>query len=548
MSPSPTAAHVLVAALQTLGVERVFCVPGESYLAVLDALVGLDPPIEVIVCRHEASAANMAEAHAKLTGKLGVCLVTRGPGATHASVGLHTARQDSTPLLLLIGQVALADRTREAFQEIDYRGFFSPICKWAEELDQPDRVGEFIARAAAIATQGRPGPVALALPEDVLTASVATGPYPRTRPHPAGLSATAAAAIAAALGQADRPLIIAGGSGWGLEGRAALAALTAQTHIPVVLSFRRKDLLDNTDPGYGGDLGLGTNPKLLARIAEADAIMALGARLGENPSQSYGLFTPADTAAKLIHVHPDPEELGRVWPARIAAVADPTQACVALSALLGSPTPSLTAWRDGAHADAVAFRAKVAVGGRVNLSEVFTHLSDRLPADAIVCNGAGNYAAWLHRYLVHRAGGRQLAPTSGAMGYGLPAAIAAKLADPARTVVAVAGDGCFMMAAQELATAAQYRANIVVILVDNGSYGTIRMHQERHYPGRVIGTDLKNPDFVAFAQSFGFVAERVDDTTQFEGALERALGADRPALLHLVTSVDDISPGRRLSA
>ena len=542
-----TAAARLVETLIALGADRVFCVPGESYLAVLDALHDARDRIAVVTCRHEAGAANMAEAYGKLTGRPGICMVTRGPGATHASVGVHTARQDSTPMILLIGQVARADRGREAFQEIEYRAFFGGIAKWADEIDDPARVAEYIRRAWRTALQGRPGPVALALPEDMLSEAVASvSPAVGAAAAPAAADAATLTAIAKRIDAAERPLVIAGGP-WRDDGRRALAQFVTARALPAALSFRRKDALDNDDPAYVGDLGLGPNPRLVEAVRAADLIVALGARLGENPTQGYTLLDPSMTAERLIHVHPDPEELGKVWPAAIAIAADPAVVAAQLAAQAPSK-PRDPAWRDGLRAAYEAWSKPIGVTGDVNLSEVFAHLAEALPTDAIVCNGAGNYAAWLHRFVRHRAGGRQLAPTSGAMGYATPAAIAAKLAEPSRTVVAVAGDGCFLMTGQELAVAAQYEAAIIVLVIDNGAYGTIRMHQERHFPGRVVATDLRNPDFVAYAEAFGFWATRVTRTADFPAALRAARAAGRGALIHIVCDLEDISPGRRLSA
>lgn len=546
--PKQTGARHLVDALVALGADTVFCVPGESYLAVLDALFDVGDRIRVVTCRNEAGAANMAEAYGKLTGRPGICMVTRGPGATHASVGVHTARQDSTPMILFIGQVARADRSREAFQEVDYRAFFGPIAKWADEIDDPARTGEFVRRAFRVAAQGRPGPVALALPEDMLTEEV-EAPALSTG---AGAQRSAADPLAvddliARLSNARRPLIVAGG-GWSADGRANLARLAAKADLPVALSFRRKDALDNDDPHFVGDLGLGPNPALISAVREADLIVALGARLGENPTQGYTLFDPAETAAKLVHIHPDPDELGKVWPAALAIPADANIAAGQIADALMRSAQDRSEWRAPLRAAYEAWTRPVEVSGAVNLSQCFAHMSAALPADAIVCNGAGNYAAWLHRFFRHRAGGRQLAPTSGAMGYGVPAAIAAKIAAPERTVVAVAGDGCFLMTGQELATAVQHDAAIIVIVVDNGSYGTIRMHQERSYPQRTVATDLVNPDFVAFARAFGFWAALVERTEDFPDALAQARACGRGALLHVRASVNDISPGRTLAS
>ena len=543
----PNAAQIIVQALVTNGIDHVFCVPGESYLAVLDALEDAKGSIRLIACRHEAGAANMAEAYGKLTGRPGVCMVTRGPGATHASVGVHTAEQDSTPMLLLIGQVPRGHKGRGAFQEMDHSAVFGSFAKMAAEIDDPSRAAEMMERAVATATQGRRGPVVLALPEDVLTEE-ASGPGPRrVEPAGAGLDPRVLGLIAERLAAAERPVLILGGSGWTAAARAAIGAWLEASHLPAVLSFRRKDLLDNDSPSFIGDLGLGPNPKLIARIKSADLILALGARLGENPTQGYGLLTREETAERLIHIHPGPEEIGRVWPAAVGAVADVAPAALSLAGLKLALRPSWEAWRTAGRADYEAFTRPVAVTGKVNLSEIVAHMTEVLPGDAILCNGAGNFAAWLHRFHRHRAWPTQLAPTSGAMGYGFPAAIAAKLVHPDREVVCVAGDGDFLMTGQELATAVQYGANVVTVVVDNGSYGTIRAHQERRYPGRVSGTDLKNPDFAAYARAFGAWAARVERTEDFPAAFAAARAAESPALIHLIADVEDIAPGRTIT-
>ncbi|MDX2235584.1 MAG: thiamine pyrophosphate-binding protein [Hyphomonadaceae bacterium] len=540
-----TGARRLVDALVAQGVDRVFCVPGESYLPVLDALADVSDAIQLVACRMEAGAANMAEAHGKLTGRPGVCMVTRGPGATHASVGVHTAHQDSTPMLLFIGQIATGDRGRGAFQEVAYEQFFGPIAKWAVELDDAARVHEVVGRAFATALQGRQGPVAIALPEDMLAASVEDAP-PIVHPvAAAGLAPEFVSAVASALSACERPLLVLGGSGWDDASLASIRAFAEGNELPVALSFRRKDLFDNDADCYVGDLGLGPNPKLIQRCRESDLVIAIGARLGENPTQGYTLFTPQETARKLIHVHAGAEELGRVWPARVSAVADVASAAAALRDV--RVPPRWRAWRDAARADYRVWATPGPVTGPVNLGEVVAHLAKVAPADAIVTNGAGNYAAWLHRFYRHRAFRTQLAPTSGAMGYGVPAAIAAKLAHPGREVIALAGDGCFLMTGQELATAVQYGVNIVILVIDNGSYGTIRMHQERTFPGRVSGTDLRNPDFAAYARAFGAWGATVTRTEEFPDAFAQARRAGLPALIHVKTSVEDISPGKTLS-
>jgi acetolactate synthase-1/2/3 large subunit len=548
MTTAPTAARRLVDCLVANDVTHVFCVPGESYLAVLDALHDVRDRIRLISCRHEAGAANMAEAYGKLTGKPGVCMVTRGPGATHAAIGVHTAQQDSTPMILFVGQVARGDLGRGAFQEVDYGQAFGPLSKWAAEIDDADRVAEFVGRAFAVAQQGRRGPVVLALPEDMLVEE-ADGPEPfAVTPARAGLDRETLALIGARLERARKPLLLLGGSGWDELALDTITRWIDVHQMPTVLSFRRKDLIDNGHACYVGDLGLGANPRLLDRFRDADLVIALGARLGENASQGYGLFTPADTARKLVHIHAGPEELGRVWPAAIAAVADTASAALSLATLDPSHSQGWSEWREAARADYEAFTRPIAVGGEVNLSEVVAHMAEALPADAIVCNGAGNFAAWLHRFYRHRGWHTQLAPTSGAMGYGFPAAVAAKLLHPERDVVCFAGDGDFMMTSQELATAVQYEADVVVVVVDNGAYGTIRMHQEKNYPGRISATELKNPDFTAYARSFGAWAVRVERTEDFPAAFAQARAAGGPALIHLRTSVEDIAPGRTITA
>ena len=493
----------------------------------------------------------MAVAHGKLTGRPGVCMVTRGPGATHAATGVHTARQDSVPMSLYVGQVARDQRDREAFQEVDYRAAFGPLAKWAVEIDQADRVVELVQRGFSTAVQGRAGPVVVALPEDMLREAVETAPLlpgvvARAAPDPAFLDA-----LAPRLAKAERPLLVLGGTGWTAPALDGLAAWAGKSGLPVALSFRRKDLMDNAHPAYAGDLGLGPNPRLVERVRAADLILAVGARLGENPTQGYTLFSRRETREKLVHIHPGAEELGRVWPASLATISHCALAAEALAAI-DLPTGRGADQAAAARAEVDAFTAPVSVQGRVNLSEVFTHMAAALGPDAIVCNGAGNFAAWLHRFYPHRRFGTQLAPTSGAMGFGVPAGVAAKIVAPDREVVAVAGDGDFLMTAQEMATAAQYGAAVVFIVVDNGSYGTIRMHQERDYPGRVMATDLANPDFTAYARAFGAWAMRVEETAEFPAALAAACDAagasGLPALIHLVTDVADIAPGRTLTS
>ena len=545
--PANTAARRLVETLVMNGIDRVFCVPGESYLAVLDALADVRDRIEVIACRHEAGAANMAEAYGKLTGKPGVCMVTRGPGATHASIGVHTAHQDSTPMILFVGQIALTDRGRGAFQEVDYREVFGGLAKWATELESPERTVEVVERAFATALQGRMGPVVVGLPEDILHADGGPAPVRPVQPAKAALAPAFVEQVRERLAQAERPLLVLGGSGWTDEASMAIGDWAEQLGLPVALSFRRKDLVSNDRSNYGGDLGLGCNPKLTARVKAADLILAVGARLGENPTQGYTLLDRARTAETLIHIHPGPEELGRVWTPLLSAAADNSLAALALSEI--DPGRTWAAEAAAARADYDGFIQPVQVTGPVNMSEVIRHLAEALPDDAIVTNGAGNFAAWLHRFHRHRARRTQLAPTSGAMGYGYPAALAAKSVHPERDVICIAGDGDYMMTGQEIATAVQYGINAVVVVVDNGTYGTIRMHQETHYPGgaRTIATDLRNPDFVAYAEAFGAFGVRCERTEDFPAALAAARNAGRPALVHLITSAEDIAPGRTIS-
>ncbi len=542
---SDTAARRLVDTLVKNGVDHVFCVPGESYLAVLDALYDVRDKIRLVICRHEAGAANMAEAYGKLTGKPGICMVTRGPGATHASIGVHTAHQDSTPMILFVGQVGMADRGRGAFQEVDYREVFGGLAKWATEIETPARTVEIVERAIATSLQGRMGPVVVALPEDILHEPGGPEPIRAVEPARAALAPATLARIGERLAKAERPMVVLGGSGWTEAAAGALADWAERLGLPVALSFRRKDLIDNRRPCYAGDLGLGPNAKLIQRMKDADLIIAIGARLGENPTQGYSLLDRARTGETLVHIHAGPEELNRVWPTAIAAAADVSLAAEALATL----EPGRT-WTHGpeAHAEFEAFIQPVAVTGAVNMSEIMGVLRDVLPDDAIITNGAGNFAAWLHRFFPHQGSKTQLAPTSGAMGYGVPAAVAAAIVEPKRTVVNIAGDGDFMMLVQELATLVQHDAKAVFVVVDNGTYGTIRMHQERDYPARVSGTDLKNPDFAALGRAFGLDSWRVETTEGFRPALDAALKAKSGGLIHLITSAEDIAPGRTITA
>jgi acetolactate synthase-1/2/3 large subunit len=554
-----TGARLLVDALVTHGVDRVFSVPGESFLAVLDALHDETERIRTIVCRHEAGAANMAEATGKLTGRPGVAIVTRGPGATHASIGVHTAFQDSTPMILLIGQCARDHLDREAFQEIDYRRMFGQMAKWVAQIDDARRIPEYLSHAFHTACAGRPGPVVLALPEDMLTDTCPRAPgAPAFQRVAASPSATQIDRLRELLERAQRPMVIAGGSGWNAQACADLRRFVQAWQLPIGCAFRYQDTIDNDHPNYAGDVGLGINPALAQRIREADLLLVVGPRLGEATTGGYTLLDIPKTRQTLVHVHQGAEELGRVYAADLPIVSGMPEIAAALAALVPRQAPAWQGSADEAHRAYLAWSAPRPMLGEVQLGEIMKQLRTRLPDDAIVTNGAGNYAIWLHRHFSYRQWRTQLAPTSGAMGYGVPAAIAAKSIYPERTVVAFAGDGCFMMSSQELATAMQYGLNVVFIVVNNAHYGTIRMHQERNYPGRTHGTGLTNPDFAAFARSFGAHGETVERTADFLPAFDRCLASGRPALIEIrvpkevstpAATLDDIAEqGRRARA
>jgi len=546
-SKARSGGQIVVDALVGHGVETAFGVPGESFLPVLDGFHERRNKIRFIICRHEAGAANMAEATGKLTGAPGVCFVTRGPGATHAAIGVHTAFQDSTPMILFIGQVGGDFIGREAFQEVDYARMFAPLAKWAAQVDRAERLPEFISRAFHAATSGRPGPVVLALPEDMLGASATVADVPHYQVVQAHPSPGDVAKIRGLLEQAQRPLLVVGGSCWDESAYADLRRFAEANALPVGCAFRFQDHFDNAHANYAGDVGIGINPKLAARVKEADLLLAIGARLGEMTTGGYTLVESPVPKQKLVHVYPGAEELGRVHRGELMVNAASGPMLAALAAM-PAVAPRWKAWTQAARADYEAWTAPRANPGRVQMCEVMAALEARVKPDAIYCNGAGNYTAWVHRFHRHRLPHTQLAPTSGAMGYGVPAAVAAKIRFPGREVIAFAGDGCFLMSAQELATAVQYRANVVFIVVNNGMYGTIRMHQERHYPGRVSGTDLVNPDFAAFARAFGAHGELVEDTAQFAPALERCLAAGKPALIEIRLDPQAITPNTTLDA
>jgi acetolactate synthase I/II/III large subunit len=547
-----TGGEILMQALRRQGVDRVYCVPGESYLPVLDALHDMSD-IAVVSARHEGAAANMAEADGKLTGRPGICFVTRGPGAAHASIGVHTAFQDSTPMILFIGQVARDARDREGFQEVDFRAMFGPLAKWAAEIDDAARIPEYIARAYHVAMSGRAGPVVLSLPEDMLSDTVAAPTYaPLISAAGAAPRAADLIMLAAMLAAAARPLLLVGGSGWTRESCQNLLEFAGRNGLPCVSSFRRQDLIDNRHETYCGHLGLGADAKLTARLKSADLLVAIGSRLGENTTGGYTLLTPPVPQQTLVHIHPDPDELGRVYQPAVSIACGLADFSNGLSMVDVAGKETRAAWLREAREAYVRFSTAPSLDvtaqskNYVDLAAVVGWLSEHLSEDAIVANGAGNYTVWVHRYYRYRRLRTELAPTSGAMGYGFPAAIAAKLRHPDREVVAFAGDGCFLMYPQELATAVQHRANVVTIVVNNGVYGTIRLHQERRYPGRVVATELVNPDFVALARSFGAFGERVETTSAFPGAYRRAVEAGRPAVLELRVDPDQLSPAFRL--
>jgi len=542
-----TGGRILVDALQINGVDTVYCVPGESYLPVLDALHDV-PGIRTYVARHEGAAANMADAYGKLTGRPGICFVTRGPGATHASVGVHTASQDSTPMILFIGQVDTGFAEREAFQEVDYRRMFGGMAKWVTEIQDLTRIPEVLARAFSVATSGRPGPVVVALPEDVLFASGVVQDAPPSRTAQSAPTASDMDAFRALLAQARRPLMVIGGTGWDPQACEDLQAFARACDIPVAAAFRRQDLFDNCAPNYVGQIGLGISPKLAQCVREADLVIAVGTRLSEVTSGGYTLVQSPVPQQTLVHVHADANELGRVYQATLpinSGMRNFAQALAALPALDVQWQSWTRTAREAYMAHSTASVPEIVPNG-VDLSQVVAHLSEVLPADSIISNGAGNYTVWVHRFYRYRQSATELAPTSGAMGYGLPAAIAAKLQHPEREVVCFAGDGCFMMYPQELATAMQYGAAMIVIVVNNGMLGTIRMHQEREYPGRISGTDLRNPDFVALARSFGAYGETVERSEDFPAAFARARAAGVAAVLELRTDPRQITPTARL--
>ena len=543
----PTAARTIVDTLLAQGITHAFGVPGESYLPLIDALRDVEDRLQLITCRHEATAAHMAEATAKLTGQPGVCLVTRGPGATHASIGVHTAMHDSTPMLLLVGQVERAMLGRGAFQEVDYTAMFAPLAKAVFTLHDAARAPEIAAAAIATALSGRPGPVVLVLPEDVLAeASPQAVATPFTAPEPA-LAPADIARLHGLIRDAARPLLWLGGSRWTARSCERIAEAARLLHLPIVTAWRRKDLIDNAHPNFAGEMGLGANPKLVERVRSADLLITVGARLSEVATTGYTLPQPPVPTQTLAMIHPEAAVLAQPYRPALALQATVTHAADALLEVAhifdGEADP---AWAQAARADYERWGQPTTVQSGVNMADVIAHVTATIPEDAIITNGAGNFSAWVHRFHQHRRFHTQLAPTSGAMGYGVPAGIAASILHPGRTVITVAGDGDFLMSGHELATATRYGATPIILVVDNGQYGTIAMHQARDYPGRRYGVDMTNPDFAALAAAYGWWSANITETAAFPPAFAAARASGRPALIALKTDPREIAPGIRL--
>ncbi|MBP1873737.1 acetolactate synthase-1/2/3 large subunit [Ensifer adhaerens] len=541
-----TGGQLVVDALVANGVKRIACVPGESYLAVLDALYDTD--IDVVVCRQEGGAAMMADAWGRLSGEPGICMVTRGPGATNASAGLHVAKQDSIPMILFIGQVQSEAREREAFQEIEYRRAFTEVAKWVGEIDDPARIPEFVTRAFAVATSGRPGPVVLTLPEDMLTRSAdapAAKAYQPVEGHP---GPSQIKTLGALLEGAKRPIAILGGTRWTADSVAEFQRFAERWSLPVGCSFRRQMLFDHLHPNYAGDVGIGINPALAKEIKEADLVLLIGGRFSEMPSSGYTLMDSPYPRQTLVHVHPDASELGRVYRPELPIAASPRDFVAALEGLAPAAEPVWSARTRAMHEAYLKWSTPPETGpGDVQMGPIMNWIEANTPEDTIFTNGAGNYATWVHRFHRFRRYATQAAPASGSMGYGLPAAVAAKHLHPDREVICFAGDGCFLMHGQEFATAVRYRLPIITVVVNNGIYGTIRMHQERDYPGRVSATDLTNPDFAALARAYGGHGETVEKTEEFADAFLRARASGKPAIIEIKLDPEAITPTRTLS-
>ena len=536
--------QILIDNLVAQGCDRIFTVPGESFLAALDALVE-QPAISLITCRQEGGAAYMAEADGKLTGRPGVAFVTRGPGATNASIGIHVARQDSTAMLLLIGDVERGMRDREGFQEVDFLAMFAPLAKWVARIEDAARIPEYVARAYSTAMAGRPGPVVLVLPEDMLRDQSEATDRPKAIPPVQPACAMATTTLMGLLKDAAAPVAIIGGGGWDAAASHHFAHFAARIGLPVAAAFRRQDAIPNSSPVYAGNLGYGPNPKLVERIRAADLLLVVGPRLGEATTDGYTLITPDHPDQILVHVHPDPNELGSVYRADLPICAEMRE----FAELADSWEDEVISFSAGAqaHREWLDWSTPAPTAAPLDLGQVVLAMREAMPADTIVCNGAGNFSGWWHRYWPYGPFPSELAPTNGSMGYGVPAAIAAALRCPDRKVVALAGDGDFLMNGQELATAVQHDAQLILLVIDNNSYGTIRMHQERAFPGRVVGTGLRNPDFAALARAYGAWAETVETTEDFRPALDRALAQTGVRLLHLKTDIEYISNATTLT-
>ena len=539
--------EVLVDQLIVQGVTNAFCVPGESYLAVLDALYLKRKDISLYVARQDGGAAFMAEAYGKATGEVGICFVTRGPGATNASIGVHTAFQDSTPMILFVGQVGGDMVDREAFQEIDYRRMFGQMTKWVAQIDRVERIPEYVARAFQVASSGRPGPVVLALPEDMLVEKVRIEDSERVKRVTHQPSMQSMQEVRSLLELSERPLVILGGGGWSESARRQIEMFAEKNHLPVGCSFRRQDLFDNRHPNYIGDIGIGINPKLASIVKESDLLLVVGARLGEMTTGGYALIEAPTPKQKLIHIHPGIEELGRVFQASVMINSNIEEAAEALNLLEPSESVS-TDWLNKANKTYIENIIPQPSTGDVDLSELMIAMRELLPRDTVMTNGAGNFSGWIHRYWQYEDFRSQIAPTNGAMGYGVPAGVAAKIACPDKLVVSVSGDGCFLMNGQEIATAIQYNLKILFIVFDNGMYGTIRMHQERDYPSHVYGTALKNPDFAALAKAYGLHAETVTSTRDIRGAIKRCIDQNSASLIHIKVDPEAITTRTTLTA
>ena len=539
--------EILVDALLAHGVDRAFGVPGESALPLYDALLKNANRLQFVTCRHEASAAHMAEADGKMRGGPGVCMVSRGPGAMHAAIGVHTAQQNSGGLVLLVGQVPRAERGREAFQEMNYEAVFGCMTKWTAEIDDTARIPDMVAKAFHVAASGRPGPVVLSIPEDVLdelSDAADVAPLAIERPTP---GADEVAKLREMLQKAERPLIVIGGPGWTPQAADDIKAFAVANELPIVCAFRSQGIVEDGFAHFVGDLGFAMNAKLAARVKAADLLIVVGERLCDATTQGYSLLTPPKPSQTLIHIYADKAELGRVFAAALPIHAGAAEAAAALKSVKVAPPAAWKAARLAMRAEYDAYRTPGERRGKVDMARVVSFLGERLPDDAIVTNGAGNYCIWVHRYYRYRGFGTQAATKGGAMGYGFPAAIAAKLRHPERAVVAFAGDGCFAMAMAELATVAQQNLPLVILVVNNSIYGAIRYHQEIHFPGRVSGTDLENPDFAALARSFGLVGEAVEDDADFPAAFERAMASGKPALIELRVDPELITPDKKIA-